>query len=162
MNGKILTTEESTVVQVIAWCHQETSHYLNQCWTRGPLLEGFSIVIQIRWKIGLSVTPPSGTVSLHYFTHATTVQLSCYMQNFMVITFIKRKIRQERHEICIELALTLMNFSWNGPQSYVAIRRYYATVWGGTIWRHWTRSTLRVHLIACYPDGTNPLVIYHL
>ena len=27
-----LTDDKSTVVQVMAWCHQATSHYLSQCW----------------------------------------------------------------------------------------------------------------------------------
>ena len=27
-----LTDGESTLVQVMAWCHQAISHYLNQCW----------------------------------------------------------------------------------------------------------------------------------
>ena len=26
--------DKSTLVQVMAWCHQATSHYLNQCWPR--------------------------------------------------------------------------------------------------------------------------------
>ena len=25
---------KSTLIQVMAWCHQATSHYLNQCWPR--------------------------------------------------------------------------------------------------------------------------------
>ena len=29
-----LTDDKSTLVQVMAWCHQATTHYLNQCWTR--------------------------------------------------------------------------------------------------------------------------------
>ena len=29
-----LTDEKSTLVQVMAWCCQATSHYLNQCWPR--------------------------------------------------------------------------------------------------------------------------------
>ena len=28
------TDDQSTMVQVMAWCHQATSHYLNQCWPR--------------------------------------------------------------------------------------------------------------------------------
>ena len=27
-----LTNDKSTLVQVMAWCHQATSHYLSQCW----------------------------------------------------------------------------------------------------------------------------------
>ena len=29
-----LNDDKSTLVQVMAWCHQATSHYLNQCWPR--------------------------------------------------------------------------------------------------------------------------------
>ena len=29
-----LTDDKSTLVQVMAWCHQATSHYLSQCWSR--------------------------------------------------------------------------------------------------------------------------------
>ena len=29
-----LTDEKSTLVQVMAWCHQAASHYLSQCWPR--------------------------------------------------------------------------------------------------------------------------------
>ena len=31
-----LTDDKSTLVQVMAWCRQVTSHYLNQCWPRSP------------------------------------------------------------------------------------------------------------------------------
>ena len=29
-----LIDDKSTLVQVMAWCHQATSHYLSQCWPR--------------------------------------------------------------------------------------------------------------------------------
>ena len=32
----VLTDDKSTLVQVMAWCRQATSHYLNQCWPRSP------------------------------------------------------------------------------------------------------------------------------
>ena len=31
-----LTDDKSTLVQVMAWCRQATSHYLNQCWPISP------------------------------------------------------------------------------------------------------------------------------
>ena len=31
-----LTDDQSTLVQVMAWCRQSTSHYLSQCWPRSP------------------------------------------------------------------------------------------------------------------------------
>ena len=45
-----LTGEKSTLVQVMAWCRQATSHYLSQCW---PMLVvtgwGISGEIALRW-----------------------------------------------------------------------------------------------------------------
>ena len=35
-----LTDDKSTLVQVMAWCHQVTSHYLSQCWPRSVSLYG--------------------------------------------------------------------------------------------------------------------------
>ena len=32
-----LTEDKSILVQVMVWCHQATSHYLNQCWPRYPM-----------------------------------------------------------------------------------------------------------------------------
>ena len=32
-----LTEDKSTLVQVMAWCRQATSHYLSQCWPRSVL-----------------------------------------------------------------------------------------------------------------------------
>ena len=29
-----ITDDKSTLIQVMAWCHQATSHYLSQCWPR--------------------------------------------------------------------------------------------------------------------------------
>ena len=35
-----LTDDKSTLVQVMAWCRQAASHYLNQCWPRSPMPYG--------------------------------------------------------------------------------------------------------------------------
>ena len=35
-----LTDDKSTLVEVMAWCRQATSHYLNQCWPRSMLPYG--------------------------------------------------------------------------------------------------------------------------
>ena len=34
------TDDQSTLVQVMVWCRQATSHYLNQCWPRSLSLYG--------------------------------------------------------------------------------------------------------------------------
>ena len=40
-----LTDDESTLVQVMAWCHQATSHYLSQCWLRFMVSLGLNELI---------------------------------------------------------------------------------------------------------------------
>ena len=37
-----LTDDKSTLVQVMAWCRQATSHYLNKCWPRSMSLYGIT------------------------------------------------------------------------------------------------------------------------
>ena len=37
-----LTNEKSTLVQIISWCRQETSHYPCQCWPRSMTPYGFT------------------------------------------------------------------------------------------------------------------------
>ena len=37
-----LTDDKSTLVQVMAWCRQATSHYLSQCWPRSPTPYGIT------------------------------------------------------------------------------------------------------------------------
>ena len=41
-----LTEDKSTLVQVMAWCRQATSHYLSQCWPRSVSPYG---VIRPQW-----------------------------------------------------------------------------------------------------------------
>ena len=41
-----LSDDESTLVKVMAWCHQATSHYLNQCWPRSVSSYG---VTKLQW-----------------------------------------------------------------------------------------------------------------
>ena len=36
------TNDQSTLLQVMAWCHQAASHYLSQCWPRSLSPYGFT------------------------------------------------------------------------------------------------------------------------
>ena len=47
--------------------------------------------IQIRWKLRLAVIPLLALRSLNIFTHATAAQLSCHVQNFVVITMLESR-----------------------------------------------------------------------
>ena len=72
-----LTDEKSTLVQVMAWCRQATSHYLSQCWPRSlspygvttpnelkrlrPDLEGFVVTMhKVIWETGSPIPRPLG------------------------------------------------------------------------------------------------------
>ena len=49
-----LTDEKSTLVQVMAWCRQATSHYLSQCWPRSMSPYG---VTRPQWVIECCINP---------------------------------------------------------------------------------------------------------
>ena len=49
-----LTNDKSTLVQVMAWCHQATSHYLSQCWPSSLSPYG---VIRPQWIKELACQP---------------------------------------------------------------------------------------------------------
>ena len=67
------TDDQSTLVQVMAWCRQATSHYLNQCWprslppygvTRPPWVDEW--IAHIQWK---HFTSPLKISGLHTDMH---------------------------------------------------------------------------------------------
>ena len=43
-------SDKSTLVQVMAWCHQATSHYLNQCWPRSLSPYGVTKPQWVKWE----------------------------------------------------------------------------------------------------------------
>ena len=56
-----LTDDKSTLVQVMAWCRQATSHYLSQCWPRSTSLNG---VTRPQWVNHIPQGCFTGTVVL--------------------------------------------------------------------------------------------------
>ena len=44
-----LTNDTSTFIQVIFWCRQATSHYLNQCWPNSLSPYGVSSYVLMQW-----------------------------------------------------------------------------------------------------------------
>ena len=48
-----ITDDKSTLVQVMAWCHQATSHYLSQCWPRSM---SPNVITRPQWVKSLSET----------------------------------------------------------------------------------------------------------
>ena len=64
-----LTDDKSTLVQVMAWCHQATSHYLSQCWPRS--------------------LPPHGVTRSQWVNVLAAVKWGCYLK-FVVFYPISR------------------------------------------------------------------------
>ena len=71
--------------------------------TWGPFHSLSLPAIQIRWKLRLAITPLLAIKSQQIFAHATTAQLPCHVQNFVVITVLE--LRWEWNEISIEFEL---------------------------------------------------------
>ena len=75
-----LSNEKSTLVQVMAWCHQATSHYLSQCWPRSMLPYG---VIRPQWvncpyKIRVHGWLPNTCTMFDYFCHLSQINSFWY------------------------------------------------------------------------------------
>ena len=72
-----LTDDKSTLVQVMAWCRQATSHYLSQCWLRS--LSPYGVTrpqwVNCLWNGSLSILyiPVVVAVSWQPFLHLSAV-----------------------------------------------------------------------------------------
>ena len=55
------TDDQSTLVQVMAWCRQATSHYLSQCWPRSMSPNGITRLqwVKAKGKITIPTTKTS-------------------------------------------------------------------------------------------------------
>ena len=96
------TDDKSTLVQVVAWCRQATSHYLNQCWPRSPtpygitrpneltcmaLKHNISPIIMARWQQKhMQIMVPGG--DKRYFTLYTDIRLMLYGGNLSCVYYI--------------------------------------------------------------------------
>ena len=70
-----LSDNQSTLVQVMAWCRQAPSHYLNQCWPRS--LPPYSITWP-QWEKLLFFSPLGIDLILnHFHIWHVLMQLSC-------------------------------------------------------------------------------------
>ena len=77
-----LTDDKSTLVQVMAWCRQATSHYLSQCWPRSLSPYG---VTRLQWVNWLETAKT--------ITHTTTWFI------ILIVEFIKMHVAKFREEI---------------------------------------------------------------
>ena len=66
-----LTDDQSTLVQVMAWCRQAISHYLSQCWPRSLSPYG---VIRPQWVKSISCSVSDIVVKLRCLTSQRPTQ----------------------------------------------------------------------------------------
>ena len=74
---------------------------------------------QIRWNIGFSVTQLQGIIWLQNFAHSMTAQLSCHVQNLIMITALQ--LEWEQNEISVESEIQWQNLSWSGLLGPISI-----------------------------------------
>ena len=99
------TDDQSTLVQVMAWCRQATSHYLSQCWPRSMLPYGVTrpqcVNTLMLGKIWLSVT---GTTSLscHDETH-DDVTWKCFPNywSFVIFSEVPLSTMDSNHKMLV-------------------------------------------------------------
>ena len=98
-----LTDDKSTLVQVMAWCRQATSHYLSQCWPRSMLPNG---VTRPQWvnkmvikNAGPVYTDPNLAMTMP--THVTIVpngaRLSAYTVMIVKLSLVSSTIHFSRY-----------------------------------------------------------------
>ena len=107
MNAKNLTDDKSTLVQVMAWCHQATSHYLSQYWPSSMSPYG---VTRPQWvkdktpcvvpEMAAGAKYPMRTVSawlLQTCVHVPSAVLWFYAQNLMEILLWSLKLQKKTY-----------------------------------------------------------------
>ena len=121
-----LTDDKSTLVQVMAWCCQATSHYLHQCWSRSPMPYG---VTKRQWEL---IGPWKFELNFRHVIFKQILVIGVW-------------------GISCEIALIWVSLDFTDDQSTLvqvmgAVRHHMP---GGTIWRHRSGSTLAQVMAWC-------------
>ena len=122
------------------------------------------MAIQIWWKIPFAVIPLLAIRSRQTFAHATTAQLSCHVQNFVVITVWES--RCEWNKIDIECKSRLKKRWWNEALVLIAFALCFLAAlslcsftglvghYTASCWRH-RMETILALLVPC--EGNPPV-----
>ena len=102
------TDDKTTLVQVMAWCHQATSHYLSQWWPRSLSPYGVSVT-RPQWVNSLW---PCDTISLYHRFESALAQVPSHYQFWLII-----------NEAC-----------WHFPENVLDYHSL-QSVWGSHIWK---------------------------
>ena len=85
------TDDKSTLVQVMSWCCQATSHYMSQCWPRS--LSPYDVTRPQWVKLVVQLFPP--WINVHVYTLSISVSFTIHLAFEIVMMISKVK-----HAIC--------------------------------------------------------------
>ena len=95
-----LTDDKSTLVQVMAWCHQAASHYLNQCWPRSQTPYGATRPQWVNWLAfpeywqDLAWLTCCGQVTPHGNSDMGQHWLLCWQHQAIIWTYVELSLVQ--------------------------------------------------------------------
>ena len=104
-----LTDDKSTLVQVMAWCRQATSHYLNQCWPRFMLPYG---VTRPQWVKNEPITSLWPSDNIRWTSSSTLVQvMACCLLSAKLIIWSNAGLIWFSWPNCSEISIEIQKFS---------------------------------------------------
>ena len=105
-----LTGENSTLVQVMAWCRQATSHYLSHCWprsmspygiTRPQWVKTWSILFKIP-KVNTPLFTKEGQISDIYCDYEVNCLVQdCSISSTLVVEILQCSIKLLNYDLCV-------------------------------------------------------------
>ena len=120
MSSDLLTHDKSTLVQVMAWCRQATSHYLSQCWpwsmppygvTRPQWVNAFVILVFI--VLDNSLAPNLRQATGCPYADMWPIELSG-KKTFIFFSKLKSKCFFISVEICLKLLSASRHNGYSG------------------------------------------------
>ena len=103
-----LTDDMSTLVQVMVWCCQATSHYLSQSWPRSLLPYG---ITRPQWVKKSDI--PTHPIWSRFCTCSVTMACAKLLSDVIIIFFSKSKVYFDKIN---ELRNGLSDGSWKSSQ----------------------------------------------
>ena len=92
-----LTDDKSRLVQVMAWCHQATSHYLSQCWPSSLSPNGVTRPQRVNTRLPYNAYKIHITICMirtqffrqHFQMYFLEIKPWCYYQNFSQVCSLR-------------------------------------------------------------------------
>ena len=155
-----LTDDKSTLVQVMAWCHQATSHYLSQCWPRSLSPYG---VTRPQWVNGHRCSEPISPVDL---LHRAP---QCGRGSNIILSFAQ--LNQPSGTICTTNLREKLPCQWNHVLCIIQLQgtannrlKYQPCTTPHNLWSRfkYSFSMMNTDLVAPTSDGRQLFQIYFL